>query len=263
MVTNRRFALQNAALFAVYSSYFLGELKELTERYTRFLADAEESGNVFMSANLRLIAAVPLSLATDDPEKARGELRKAAEWAEGKSSATFRMTISEADLDLYVGDTAGAYARVKGLRRLLRKSFYTRLQYVRALTAYAQGRAAIVSSNGLPTGSRRDRLAEARRLQRRLERERMPWTNALAAILEAGCACATGEREAAAAALRSAIESAQAADMSVHGAAARHQLGLLLGRGEGASHVHEAEDAMHACGIRAPARFASMLVPGP
>jgi hypothetical protein len=262
MVTNRRFALQNAALFAVYSSYFLGELKELTERYTRYMADAEESGNVFMSANLRVIAAVPVSLAADDPDRARRELQKAVEWSEGKFSAKFRMTISETELDLYVGDGAGAYQRVKGLSRALRKNFYLRLHYVRGLTLYAQGRAAIASLNCLPANSRGSRLAEAWRFRQRLERERMPWTDALAAILEAGAASAVDDRETAAAALRSAIERARAVDMSLHGAAARHQMGLLLGGGEGANQVREAEDAMTACGIRAPARFAAMLVPG-
>jgi serine/threonine protein kinase len=262
MVTNRRFALQNAVLFALYANYFLGELKELAERYARFLADAEESGNVFMSAHLRLIAAAPVWLAADDPDRARRELEQAARWAEGRFSAHWRLTSFTAEVDLYVGDGARAYERVKGLWRALGKNFYRFVQYVRALTLNVQGRAAIASLEGLGPGPRRSRLAELRRLQRRLERERMPWTHALATILEAGWANAKGNRDAATAALRSAIERAGACDMALHAAAARHQLGVLLGGDEGAKHIREAEDAMTACGVRAPARFAAVLVPG-
>jgi serine/threonine protein kinase len=262
MVTNRRFALQNAVLFGLYATYFLGELKELTERFQRFLADAEESGNVFMAANLRLMAGVHVSLAADDPERARRELEKATEWSKGKFSAEWRLSVSSLDLALYVGDGAGAYEGVKGLWRGLRKSFYFFVHYVRALTLSAQGRAAIASLDSLPTKRRRGRLAEVRRLQRRLQRERMPWSNALAAILEAGWARATGNNELAEAALRSAIELSQAADMALHAAAARHQLGLLVGGADGGTFVREGEDALVACGVHVPARFAAMLVPG-
>jgi hypothetical protein len=89
----------------------------------------------------------------------------------------------------------------------------------------------------------------------------MPWTEPLAAILRAGCACAAGDRAGAAAALAKASDTAQAADMPVHAAAARHQLGVLLGVEEDASPVREADETMTAHGVRAPAKFAAMLVP--
>jgi hypothetical protein len=50
--------------------------------------------------------------------------------------------------------------------------------------------------------------------------------------------------------------------MAVFEASARLQLGLLLGGDQGAGLVHEAEDSMAARGVRAPARFAAVLVPG-
>jgi hypothetical protein len=262
MVTNRRAAQQSAVIFVLYSLYFLGELNQLTQRYTRLLAEAEERGNVFMSANLRAIAAVPVWLAADEPERARRELGEAAQWTQGKFSTQWRMTVFGTDLDLYVGDGAAAYERVKGLRDALRENFYLFVQYVRALTAFAQGRAAIASLDGLPVGLRRGRLAEIRRLERRLVREQMPWTAALAAILRAGGARARGDRAGAAAALGTAIERADATEMAVFAAAARHQLGLLQGGDEGARLVQEAEETMSARGVRAPARFAAMLVPG-
>jgi eukaryotic-like serine/threonine-protein kinase len=89
----------------------------------------------------------------------------------------------------------------------------------------------------------------------------MPWIDALAAILRGVVANVSGDRDAANIALREAITLAQAADMQLYAAASRHQLGVLLGGTEGKGLVERAEDAMAAQEIRAPARFAAMLVP--
>lgn len=64
------------------------------------------------------------------------------------------------------------------------------------------------------------------------------------------------------ASLREATKRADAADMTLYAAAARHRLGLALGGEEGARLVDQAAGAMNAQGVRAPERFAAMLVPG-
>jgi hypothetical protein len=98
-------------------------------------------------------------------------------------------------------------------------------------------------------------------LARDLERERMTWTAPLAAILKAAVAKAEGERPAARALLKEATQHAQTANMALFAAAARYQLGLAIG-GEGTKLVEDADAAMRSEDIRAPARFATMLVPG-
>jgi eukaryotic-like serine/threonine-protein kinase len=57
-------------------------------------------------------------------------------------------------------------------------------------------------------------------------------------------------------------EGAETADMSLYAAAARHRLGLALGGDEGSRLIEEAARAMTAQGVRVPARFAAMLIPG-
>ena len=52
------------------------------------------------------------------------------------------------------------------------------------------------------------------------------------------------------------------ADMLLQAAAARHQLGLLLGGAEGALELRQAEEAMRAQDVRVPAKFAGLYVPG-
>ena len=107
------------------------------------------------------------------------------------------------------------------------------------------------------------RLAEARRAQKKLANEGMAWSAVLAAMLAASVARASGDQAGARVALLQAIKAAEAAEMALHGAAARRQLGVLLGGESGAAAVAEADQAMKTLGVRVPERYAQMLLPGP
>ena len=98
--------------------------------------------------------------------------------------------LSEAGIELYVGDGARAYARVERDARALRRSFLLHSRTVGGFTAYIRGCSAIASIDGSRPRTRRARIREARRLGRRLERERGAWGPPLAGILLA----AGGER---------------------------------------------------------------------
>jgi serine/threonine protein kinase/tetratricopeptide (TPR) repeat protein len=252
-----------AAIYAAYAQAFLGDLIELRRREASLLADAEQRGDQFTSVLLRVSQPNLLWLAADDPDGARAQINEAkAKWSHGKFTIQDSQVMrSEVEVELYVGDGAKAYERLLRDEASHRKSLLFTVQYIRALTAFARGRAAIASIDSAPE-RRAARLTEARRLARQLERERMGWTAPLAALVTAAAANASGDRESAASSLRRAIDLAQAADMALYAAAARYQLGALLGGEEGAGLVASAEEAMRAQDIRVPARFAAMLVPG-
>jgi hypothetical protein len=112
-----------------------------------------------------------------------------------------------------------------------------------------------------PADTRRVRLAEARRAAGRLEREGMAWTAPLASLLLAAKAHAEGDAATATTALRAAIERAEAANMALHAATARHQLGCLLGGDEGMEMRRQGETAMAPEDVRAPMRMAGVFVP--
>jgi hypothetical protein len=133
---------------------------------------------------------------------------------------------------------------------------------IRTLTKFVRGRAAIASIDEADPLQRRARLVEARRLATELERERMTWIAPFAAILKAAVANAEGNRPGARASLKGATELALTANMALFAAAARYQVGLSIGGQEGAMLVEDADAAMRSEDIRAPARFATMLVPG-
>ena len=194
MSTNRRVGQQNALLFTLHSLQLLGEMTELTDRYMRALNEAEERGNLLMSVVLRTSTAASVWLAADDPARARSELSDAmARWAQRRfSTPEWRATLSQTEVDLYEGNFAAGYERIKGLLRAMRKNFFL-LYHCRALVAYGHGRAAIASLPGLSASRRRSRLRELRRLIRIVAEKRAPWTEPLAAILEAGRARAMGD----------------------------------------------------------------------
>jgi len=172
------------------------------------------------------------------------------------------MMYGEGEIELYMDNGARAYARVERDAHALKQSLLLKVQHMRAQTEFLRGRCAVASIDAEPA-LRASRLAETRRLAARLEEARMGWTAPFAAILRAAAANADGDRPGAIASLKDAIDLAKTADMTGYEMAARHQLGLLIGGDDGAKMVAAAEGAMKGEGIRAPARFAATLVPGP
>ena len=169
----------------------------------------------------------------------------------------------ETQIELYVGDGPRAYARLERDRRAFKWSFLGHSQFVREMTRYVRGCAAVAAALDAAAPTRRARLAEeARAIARHLERQGMTWIDPLASMIRAAVANAEGDTATATTALRKAAEQADAADMALHACSARHQLGCLLGGEVGGRIRREAETTMSSEGIRAPARIAAMFLPG-
>ncbi len=252
-----------AAVYALYSLASLGQLVELRRRTTRLRADAEQRGDLFTQVMLSVSHPFVLKLADDDSEAARAAIREAkAQWSHSKYLLQdWQIMRSETEIELYVGDGAAAYDRLKRDEGPLEKSLLLGLQLLQIFTSYAAGRAAIASIDA--AGSLRgERVAEAKARAVALRDEQIPWANAYAGLISASVKNAEGDREGTLLALREAIALADAADMMLHAASARHQLGLLLGGAEGALELQQAEDAMRAQDIRVPSRFAGLYLPG-
>jgi hypothetical protein len=228
----------------------------------RLIAEAEERGDLFMLAHMRASHTIVAWLAADDADGARRHAREGmAHWPQFRFVIQhWQAMLAEAQIALYEGDGASAYERVARDTRSLRRSLLLQAQIIRGLTDFVRGRAALASAETSPS-LRQARLREATRLARRLRGERMPWTSLLASLLDASVANARGDTPATIAALRACIDLAKRADMSMHGAAAARQLGALLGE-HGRALIAEADAAMAAEDILAPARWTAMLLPG-
>jgi hypothetical protein len=254
----------NASVYRVYALTALGDLPEVRSRTERLLADAEQRGDLYTAVNLRASHPMAAWLAADDVQGARRHLGGAlANWSKSRFFVqNWQCMLWETEAHLYSNEGADAWQRLARDEGQLRRSLLLRVQLIRSLTLFALGRSAVASLEGLREPERGARLKQARRAQDRLQRERMPWTDALEAMLDASVAMASGETPAAEHALRRAIELADAVEMALHAAAARHSLGSLSGGEAGAKLVKDAEEAMTARGVHVPARYARMLVPG-
>jgi hypothetical protein len=256
--------MHHGPLSGVYALFFLGRLREQARRATQLLEDAERRGDLYTAVNLRAAPLADVCLVADDPAAAREHIRVAlATWTQrGFHVQHWKAMVWGAQIELYVGDGARAYARLEQDRRAYRRSLMEHAQAARALTAFVRGCAAVASALDAPAAVRRCRLKESRRIARRLEREGMAWIAPLASMVRAATANAEGNAREAAAALRVAIECAAANEMNLHMWCARRQLGCLLGGQEGGRYVALADAAMQAEGVRAPARMAAMFLPG-
>jgi serine/threonine protein kinase len=253
----------NAYLFAVDTLMVLGDLREAALLRERLLRDAEERGDLYTIVNLHTRATVFLSLAADDPDLARRHLRESmAQWSQtGFLLQHWQAMHYEAEIELYVGDAARAYDRIARDKRAFRRSLLGNVQVLRVLTWYLRGRCAVASIDAVPS-AREARLAEARKLARKLAREKMAWAALAGSIVTASVANATGDRPGAITALREVLAGATAAELMLHVAAARYQLGSLLGGEAGKAMVAQAEEEMATRGVRSTARMAARLVPG-
>ncbi len=255
--------VSTARVFSCWTLNLLGEHRELAIRHAAIVADAEQRGDMYTSVQLRDGSLAILWLVGDDPEGARRHVQQAMSlWPDDRYLLQhWHRLYGEAEIELYVGDGAKAYARVDRDTRLLKRSLLLAVQHMRVQTTFLRGRCAIASLEAEPA-VRGQRLKETRRLALQLEKEKMGWSAPFAAILKAGAANAEGDRAGAIAALRSAIDLAVAADMAGYASASRYQLGSLLGGDDGRALMVGAEEAMRAQGVRAPGRFAATLVPG-
>jgi hypothetical protein len=104
-------------------------------------------------------------------------------------------------------------------------------------------------------------LRAAERDARALERERLPWADALARLVRAGVARQRGGKDAAAL-LRDGAQRCEATAMRLYAAAARRYLGHELGGAEGQALAADAEAWMAGQQVRNPGRMAALLVPG-
>ncbi len=257
---NRAGWQSNANVFCACALVYSGQIRELARRHPRWVADAKDRGDLYTLAGLQAGHPTVVWLAADDPDAARRNVRDVmAQWPNNKFLVQhWQEMLCEAEIELYAGNGKSAHDRVVRDLRPLMWSLLLNVQVVRGVTRFVRGRAAVAAAETEGAA----RLSEARRMARGLERERMPWTSTFASLLLAAAANARAHRPAAIAFLRAAIERAGVADMTMHGAAATRQLGLLLGGVEGGNLVRRADDSMRAEGIVVPDRWAGMLLPG-
>jgi hypothetical protein len=243
-------------MYLASTEYYLGNQREAEKLQTRLLTVAHDRGDLQTTVAMRTGSRIAMLLATDEPDRARRELREAlAEWSHKQFfNQHWQAMIYEPAIDLYIGDTQSAYERFVRDMPALRRSWLLRTGYVRAITLSTHGRLAIASIDARPD-LRRKRIAEATRSLHALEREWSPWVGVLAAGVRSAIAGARGDADLAIEALRDQIRRAHDTRSLSYVPPAQHRLGELVGGDEGRELVKSALETLVAWGVRKPARW--------
>jgi len=265
--TGMAFELDTAHLYQLLAMFYLGDVRELRVRVPILLKEAEERDDLTATTNIRTRISYVVSLADDDPEHARTDVKEGmSRWSRQSFHTQHSWELyATGEIQLYEGRFLAAWDHLEQSWPALRRSFLLRIQNVRIEFLYLRARSALGA--GIDPATPPDRRAAlhraARRDIRRLAREKSPWAAALGDLVGAAAAGADGQRDAALYRLRSAEDAFVALDMPLHGAVAKRQRGALAGGNEGRALVHQADAWISAQTVRHPAKFAAMLAPGP
>jgi hypothetical protein len=257
---------RDAAANYFFCLIYIGDLRDYMRELLPLLREAGERRDHFTLASLHAFAGVA-SLIQDQPEAARQMVEQGmALWTAVEADIRF-MTgqLMHAMIDLYGryglygAGGAAAYRRIDEDWRRRMAFPLARLRHVRAVLLSFHGLAALAACrSGEPA---RRLIRAAVRDARGLRAMRMPWTCALARVLDAGVALATGDRARGRAQLARAHGELAAAGMGLHATLARRRLGELDGGADGARAVAEADAWLAAQGVRAPERLARVFMP--
>jgi hypothetical protein len=256
--------LASMTTFWVGSALFLGDLDELGERLHALLDEGERRGDRLLLTNLRLGHASFLWLVDDDPEGGRRDVGDAvASWSQrGFHVQHYYELLARTQFDVYGGDGGGALRRLDRAWEALERSLLLRLQRVRIEAIQLRARTALSAALEVGADDKDALLSRTLKDAARLEKERMPWGTALAALLRAGVHGARGEKDRALATLESAEAQLEKADMKLHLAAARARRGVLLAGDSGKALVRKANEYFAGQEVAAAERMVTLLAPG-
>jgi eukaryotic-like serine/threonine-protein kinase len=258
--------LATARLMGCAAMLFLGDLKDLAQRITTLLHDADARGDLYEATALRTRVEHATLLAADRPDTAREHLAQAiARWPGRDFHAQHWWSImAQAEIELYCEQPARALELWLSSWPRIRRSLLLRVQYIRIESLHHRAVCALAAAGSAQRAAEREkflRLADSD--ARRLEREKMVWGDALAALIHAGVAAARGRRDAAASLFELAEIRFRSADMSLFAAAARRRRGELLGGPAGESLVESADAWMRTQNILQPEAMTGVLAPMP
>ncbi len=257
--------LRNARLYAIRARWWAGRLPEFAAMVRETVAVAREHRDLYSLVQLLVGVGGYAWLIADDLPGLQANIEEATRtWhAPTYQQQDHYLTMSIATAHIYAGrgDLAWAYVTEGWLRYA--RSPQPRLEFSAIDAWQLRGRSATAAAAIAATAADRDRLlADAERCARRLARKGTRFALAYAGILRAAAAAQRGQVEIAEAQLDQAAAVFVEAGMPVFAAAARWNLATLRPGAEARRTGDEIAAQLGAMGVAAPARFATMLVPG-
>ncbi len=251
-------------IFSLRALFYLGEIAEISSRLPTLLREAKERDDLFAETSLRARHGYVAWLAAGEPKKARVDTQDAvARWSKrGFYVQHYHALFAQADIALYMREPRVALSLVRESREALRRSRLMRVHHLRVEWVHLCARSRIATAALADAPESESLLEEALSDSRRLERERVHWADALAALARAGIASIRGDWKQTARRLGFAASSFALTDMALYAAVSRRCLGTILGGEKGKALVDSADAWMREQKIEDPAGFAAMLAPG-
>jgi hypothetical protein len=167
------------------------------------------------------------------------------------------------EVALYAGDIEEAEADLEENQPRFEKSLLTHIGRLRCEYRHLLGRVALARGALAPDASgRAHAIQTARKMAKILRKQKLPLASLFALLLECGAANLEDRRERTIDLLKKTIARLEETETLLYAAAARRQLGILLGGEEGQTLVEAADAWMAAQGVMRPDRMTAMLVPG-
>jgi hypothetical protein len=264
-----QFELSVAQSAVLWPLFYLGRIRELSERLPPLLRDARQRGDVFaqwmlagaLSLNRCLLVADDLAAAREEVPELLRQVRKqnllAAEWD------AYLGLCQTVERELYAGNGGAAWLSVLEEWPRFQGSFFMRTKTNMENEAwFARAQAALGAAVGSEGSERRALLGQARRAARRIRRCSRERCEPFRQLVRAGIESIRGRPQAALQHLAAAQAGFEANDMALHAAVCRRRRGQLLGDEEGSALVAEADAWMSGETIKMPSRVADMLAPG-
>jgi len=249
---------QNLAIWALM---YRGELGEVVQRVPPLLAAARNTGNLYIATELCTRSNYAW-LAADDPDEGEREAIESIDrWShEGFHRQHYSALLARVQTALYRGNGGEAWRLFTEHEPSIRRSLITRLHVFRVETHYMRARSALAMA-AMSRAPHRF-LSIARAEARRIARERMPWSDPIALLLQAGVAHLEGHAALSLRCLHDAVDRFERADMNLYAAVARLRIGQLQDDAVGREQHGAALAWMAAQHIKNPAGFTRMLSPG-
>jgi serine/threonine protein kinase len=261
-------------MYELWSSCYLGRVRDMSRRAAELLRAAEHRGDLFAAT---MISSGPTNLAwlaRGDLEGARAVSRAAlARWPQERYLLQHYWDLqAQTSIDLYAGDGEQAWRRIEVEAPRARRAHMLGIALNHVETVHMRGRsgvAAVANAAAVAAAHRSGGQATRERILRRVDHEAAAalaggTTLALvtAPLVRAAVSHLRGDDAAAARWLEQAVARADVAGMMLHAAVARRRLGRIVGGDAGVALVAEADAWMVEQGIADRDRLTEVFAPG-
>ena len=257
--------LATARSFACFSLRLAGRIRELCERFDRYTADADRTGDRYVGTQLRTYQTL-VWLVRDDLPRASKEIDGVLDaWPKDMYQVQhFFHLYGRCEQALYAEKPEQAWQAIADERRRWKRSALSHISGLRIEYAWIRGRVALALAEKMGDGERMPFLREAHQCARRLRKSEHQTGVAVGAALEAGVRSLSpgAKREDGIVALDRAVATAEAAGALLVAESGRRWLGELVGGRRGEELRARSNGWMANQGVRNPARIAHLYAPG-